>query len=463
MTQPHLLSDQFLNQVYELAGRVVDPVTGVLEFKAKKRVIRRKQLEVLAILAGADGKLVTRSTFIELAWDNNALIGDAGLTDTISDLRQSLIDTDRDNPLIRTIPRRGYQLSVAVRLLDKPARTAFAVGAAIVGKPEWHLQQLLSENAVSQMWLAQGPAQGPDAQRRVFRFCQDEQHLRLLRREATLLRYLRETLAGRSDIAQICDWQLEEPPYFLELEHLPLGSLASYANAVGGYAHINLMARLRWIGAIADTLDAVHQSGIVHRNLSANSIFMAEQAGVISPKLGEFGLSELADRSRLEALNITALGLTLPGNAALAKSMYLAPERLIGDPASAASDVYALGVLLYQATVGDLARAPQAGWGLAIESLPLRDLIAASLDAEPAQRPTAAIFAVRLQAHNMQADAANPAAPNPELAVPAARAAPPKVPDIQCAKRSWRTTGGESPLLGRRSEPPRHRVMDRGR
>ena len=357
MTQPNLLSDQFLNQAYELAGRVIDPVIGVLEFKAKKRAIRRKQLEVLAILASAEGKLVTRNTFIELAWDNNALIGDAGLTDTVSDLRQSLVDTDRDNPLIRTIPRRGYQLSVLARVLDKPTQAAFAAGAEISGKPNWHLQKLLSEHAVSQTWLAHGP----DVARRVFRFCRDEQYLRLLRREATLLRYLRDASASRSDIAQISDWQLEEPPYFLELEHMPLGSLASYTNAAGGFARINPEMRLRWIGAVAVALDAVHKAGVVHRNVGANSIFMAELDGQICPKLGEFGLGELPDRSRLEAYQITAAGLTMPANSTLGEHIYRAPERACGLDASAASDVYALGVLLYQATLGDLARTPQAG------------------------------------------------------------------------------------------------------
>ncbi len=384
------LDDSYLSFSFELAGRIVDPLAGVIEYKGRKRPARRKQLEVLALLASAEGKVVARRTFIEVVWENNALVGDTGLTDTVSDLRQTLDDSDRDHPLIRTIPRRGYQLSTTARRLEAAKPVAFEAGAEIPGALGWRLQRLLSSNAVSETWLATGP----DSALRVFRFCRDEQHLRLLRREATLLRYLQQALGERADIAHITTWQLDEPPYFLELEHFPLGALSSYAETIGGIGNIASAERLRWMSAIAAALAAVHDAGVVHRNVSADSIFLVKDDGQLQPRLGEFGFGELPDRSRLGA--ITSVGLTLPGHLALQQSVHLAPERVRGEEATAASDVYAFGVLLQQTACGNLAH-PAAGWELAIDDASLRDLIAACLDPEPAQRPTAAVVVERLR------------------------------------------------------------------
>lgn len=388
------LHDDFLTSPFEIAGRLVDPVAGTLEFRGKKRPLRRKQLEVLAILASADGKLVPRNCFIELAWENNTLVGATGLTDTISDLRHSLADSDRDHPLIRTIPRRGYQLSVQPRWLDKQLHISFAAGQRVPSKPDWQLQALLGEHQFTQTWLASNS----NGVRVVFRFCRDEQYLQALRREATLLRYLCEALAGRNDIAHISDWQLDEPPYFLELEHFPLGSLASYCAAIGGFAKVDWDLRMRWLSTLAAALQSVHQADIVHRNVCATSIFVDQNDGKLTLKLGEFGVSELSDRTKLAQFGISASGLTLPGATTLGDAAYLAPERVRGQSATAASDVYALGVLLYQAQTGDLMRAPDSDCQRQLESSPLITLIEQCIDADPEQRPSAASVAEQLNA-----------------------------------------------------------------
>ncbi len=55
MPQPSPSYERFLNDRYELAGRVIDPVVGTLTRAGKLSQLRRKQLEVLAILASAEG------------------------------------------------------------------------------------------------------------------------------------------------------------------------------------------------------------------------------------------------------------------------------------------------------------------------------------------------------------------------------------------------------------------------
>lgn len=84
-------------------------------------------------------------------------------------------------------------------------------------------------------------------------------------------------------------------------------------------------------------LDALHERGIVHRDIKASNVLFAN--GV--PLLTDFGLAK----------GPSYTVLTKPGQV-LGTLEYLAPELIRGEPATAASDVYAFGCLLYQCVAG---------------------------------------------------------------------------------------------------------------
>jgi serine/threonine-protein kinase len=94
-------------------------------------------------------------------------------------------------------------------------------------------------------------------------------------------------------------------------------------------------------------LDALHQRGIVHRDVKAGNILLAEDGTAV---LGDFGLA------RHQAWTV----LTRPGQL-LGTVGYLAPELIRSQPASPLSDLYALGCVLYQCLAGTL---PFAGRGV---------------------------------------------------------------------------------------------------
>jgi serine/threonine protein kinase/tetratricopeptide (TPR) repeat protein len=397
------LDDRYLDQPYELSGRLIEPIGGWVTSAGERNPLKRKHLEVLACLASAAQGMVSRTALINKVWNGNALVGDTGLTNAVYYLRRALHDTDADAPLIRTIPRRGYQLTVQARLSDRTAMAAFSAGSPVVGKPDWHLLRLLGSNPVSETWLAE--EQGSQAQR-VFRFCRSEQHLRLLRREITVMRYLREALAGRKDTATVLDWQLDEPPYSLEMDYAAHGTLMQWSASRGGLGQVARARRMRLIGEVAGALAAVHAVGVVHRNVGAASILIDDDQDHdrVHARLGEFGWSDLTDRSQLASMKITSAGLTLIGDEGTGEQRYLAPECAAGQVATSASDVHALGVLLLQMVVGDLQRTIDAGWEGDVESEALRALIAACTDAGAERRPSAADVARTLQ--DIAADAA---------------------------------------------------------
>jgi serine/threonine protein kinase/Tol biopolymer transport system component len=91
---------------------------------------------------------------------------------------------------------------------------------------------------------------------------------------------------------------------------------------------------------IAAGLSAAHERGIVHRDVKPANVIVMPGDRV---KIVDFGIAQLADESRLTRAG-TAVGT----------ASYMSPEQLRGDPIDARTDVWSLGVLLYEALTGRL-------------------------------------------------------------------------------------------------------------
>ncbi len=177
---------------------------------------------------------------------------------------------------------------------------------------------------------------------------------------------------------------LEDGTLYLVTEWAEGGDLAKLA---GGRAQAPGQV-CEWVGQIAVALDAVHAKGVVHRDLKPANVLVRADGGLA---LADFGLA------RAQGAGFTT-ELTLSG-VIFGTLDYMAPEQLgTGKPVSAATDIYALGVMSYAMLTGSLPRGVFTRASL-LAGVPVEvdEVINQALANDPAQRPgSAGEFARRL-------------------------------------------------------------------
>jgi len=172
-------------------------------------------------------------------------------------------------------------------------------------------------------------------------FASDAGRLERFRREARAVAAL-----NHPNVVTIHSVEEAEGIHFLTMELVDGRTLASLIPADG-----LPLPRFREIAvALVDAVAAAHQKGIVHRDLKPANVMVTAEGRV---KVLDFGLAKLrhpGDDSPLTSLAVTASLTELTGIAGTAA--YMSPEQAEGRPVDARSDIFSLGVVLYEMATG---------------------------------------------------------------------------------------------------------------
>ena len=104
----------------------------------------------------------------------------------------------------------------------------------------------------------------------------------------------------------------------------------------------SLRERLALFAQVCDAVGFAHRNLVIHRDLKPDNIFVATEGGV---KLLDFGIAKLLDAAALPRNGDNTVAPFTPD--------YAAPEQLSGEPVTTATDIYALGVLLFELLTGE--------------------------------------------------------------------------------------------------------------
>ncbi len=155
----------------------------------------------------------------------------------------------------------------------------------------------------------------------------------------------------------------DEQPYFV-MRYMTGGSLADQIEK----GPVSLKEAARLMDRLGPALDQAHSKGVIHRDLKPGNILF-DPAG--EPYISDFGIAKIAQGQ----------STTVTGGAIIGTPAYMSPEQAQGDPLDGRSDIYAMGVILYEILAGT--QPYQATTPMAVVVKHITDPIPHILDANP--------------------------------------------------------------------------------
>ena len=310
--------------------------TGELRKGGVKIRLQEQSFQIVAALLERPGKLVTREALRERLWPDDTFVDfDTGLNIAVSKLRQALGDSADEPRFIETLPRRGYRFIGAVEQLD--------ASGEIVGLPEgagsertishYRLLEKLGEGGMGVVYKALDTKLNRTV---ALKFLAAH----LTKDPKAKQRFEREAQAAAAvDHPNICTvHEIDEVDgqIFIAMAYIEGQSLDKKITA----GPLALEETLDVATQTAQGLHAAHEKGVVHRDIKSSNLMLTPRGQV---KILDFGLARLADQIRLTQ---TATAVGTPS--------CMSPEQVQRKPTDRRTDVWSLGVVIYEMVTGRL-------------------------------------------------------------------------------------------------------------
>jgi len=190
-----------------------------------------------------------------------------------------------------------------------------------------------------------------------------ENHARF-EREARVVANLRHP-----NIIQVFDYELIDGQPCLVMEYVPGASLGTYLKALhkrGEKIPLDMVGKI--LRTLASAIDYAHNQNVVHRDIKPANVLLRSAGGAVNPDaplpedvdpvLTDFGLVRLLDSS------VHTTTGTVSGTPA-----YMSPEQARGDKITRKTDIYSLGIMLYEMLAGSVPFDAESSFGVLMKHL----------------------------------------------------------------------------------------------
>jgi serine/threonine-protein kinase len=219
-------------------------------------------------------------------------------------------------------------------------------------------------------------------------------------------------LVNHEGIASVFDYGEENGSAFLVMELVPGEALSTIIERDGT---LSTDKTLDIVAQTSAALQAAHAAGLVHRDIKPGNLLITPDGRV---KITDFGIARIADQ-----VPLTATGQVM------GTVQYLSPEQASGHPASAATDIYSLGIVAYECLAGKRPFTGESQVAIAMAQIneqppplpptvaaPVQNLVFAMIAKKPEDRPSSTAVVARAATALRRGDIAAAAAAIPAIA-----------------------------------------------
>ena len=208
----------------------------------------------------------------------------------------------------------------------------------------YRLVRSIASGGMAEVWRAEDDILGRPVAVKVL-------HAHLAADNSFLARFRREAIAAarlaHPNVVATYDTGVDDGVAWIVMELVEgstLRQVVSTSGALPPHRAVHIATQ------VADALDYAHRTGVIHRDVKPGNILLAEGDRV---KVADFGIAKAAIEAAEDSSGpgIDATDLTQSG-AIVGTAKYLSPEQVHGEPVDGRSDVYALGVVLYEMLCG---------------------------------------------------------------------------------------------------------------
>jgi eukaryotic-like serine/threonine-protein kinase len=232
----------------------------------------------------------------------------------------------------RRRPPRGVICIMGKTLINERYKLRGQIGSGGMGHVYLAHDRVLDRNVALKMLKA--------------RYAENEEFVERFRREAKSAASL-----SHPHIVPVLDGgETGDGTYYIAMEYLPGGTLK---DRIASGRTLPPRAVVEVALEIAGALQAAHTRGVIHRDIKPRNILITDSGHI---KVTDFGIARAA-----EATTVSDLGDIL------GSVKYMSPEQAAGEQAGPASDLYSLGVVLYEMLTGTVPYAVDTPWDVAVE------------------------------------------------------------------------------------------------